>query len=532
MSDPKSDGVRLPLPFTGREDDLDWLDVNRFEVQSSLLTARVIGDHGVGKTRLLDEFLRNAAQEGDIVVRARPDPWWSEVGYFALRQAIVGLAALPPNGGSATDWAMSSPEARRGLEEIFAQSKRFAPPPHSWEPDSTELSSQNRRFMAAEALRWAIAKANRDAGRNRVILAVDDLQAVDGPSRLAFVDVVQEPPLVGMLVVATHLPDIEPGWGGATRVLSGLPLDTVASLVKGTKVQRGTDKTISPMYIEQLVRFGLDAGGLEVENSDPPPTRLGDLIARRIERLPPEARRTLQALAVLGDDTHLDVLAEVLDAVGSVDAAVDTLARGGFIERRGAIVGTQHPFIREVMLAMIPAGVKKDLHTRAYTDSSGGTRGLPTEVLALHAYAAQSSFEALMLLETIANRTMARGDVIGSVHALRRALDLARREMSRGEIDDPERAVLIFSRRLGEALARAGSLSDANGVLNEALDMAGNAGPDRVQVLGTLAFVARQRSRPNEAQRHLTEALSLAKDALMVDLVDSLERARKEWRLT
>ena len=68
--------------------------------------------------------------------------------------------------------------------------------------------------------------------------------------------------------------------------------------------------------------------------------------------------------------------------------------------------------------------------------------------------------------------------------ALRRGLDLARREIFRGELDDPMRAVLIFSRKLGEALARTGDVTDAEGVLREALDLAGPSGKDRARVLG------------------------------------------------
>ena len=57
------------------------------------------------------------------------------------------------------------------------------------------LSPEDRRFIAAEALRWAITKAHQNARRNRVILAIDDLHAVDGSSRTAFADVITEPPL-------------------------------------------------------------------------------------------------------------------------------------------------------------------------------------------------------------------------------------------------------------------------------------------------------------------------------------------------
>jgi serine/threonine-protein kinase len=222
--------------------------------------------------------------------------------------------------------------------------------------------------------------------------------------------------------------------------------------------------------------------------------------------------------------------------VPKLEDTIELLVEAGMVARRasetGAVrVGTSHPLVRDVVLAMIPAEVKRDLHARVLADEEGQQRALPAEVLAFHAYQAQNSFEALMLLETVANRATLRGDTHGAVLALRRALDLARREIFRGEIDDPVRAVLIFSRKLGEALARAGSLSDASGVLKEALDLTGPSGPDRVQVLGALAYVARERARTSEAKKHLTEAIELAKDQLQVDLVDSLERARREWNL-
>ncbi|MFO0670279.1 MAG: hypothetical protein U0235_11725 [Polyangiaceae bacterium] len=107
--------------------------------------------------------------------------------------------------------------------------------------------------------------------------------------------------------------------------------------------------------------------------------------------------------------------------------------------------------------------------------------------------------------------------------ALRRGLELARREFFRGELEDPMRAVLIFSRKLGEALAVAGAFTDADGVLREALDMAGPSGADRARVLGILARVASGRSRNHEAQAYLKEALELAERAKSQDLMSSLE---------
>ena len=133
------------------------------------------------------------------------------------------------------------------------------------------------------------------------------------------------------------------------------------------------------------------------------------------------------------------------------------------------------------------------------------------------------AFQALLLLENVSARASARGDHDGEVMALRRGLELARRELFRGELDDPMRAVLIFSRKLGEALGRRGQLNDAEGVLREALDVAGPSGKDRAAVLGALAHVVHGRERRQEARDYLREAMELASRSGARNLLTSLE---------
>jgi serine/threonine-protein kinase len=531
--------IGVPLPFVAREDDLAWIDACRIDTGSSLETVRIIGDPGVGKSRLLHEFLALAAAKGDVVIETEPDPYWAEISLFALRRAIVRLAGLPESGGGPEDWVAATPEARHGLSEIFDRAESG--------PSSTrklwvkaaggDLSPGDRRFVTAEALRWAIMRAHENGMRRRVILAIDDLHAVDGASRNAFADVIAEPPLVPMLLLATHAREFDAGWEGAWRILPGLMADVAASLVKGGAPpddESGDDetRTIPPLYVDQLVRFSIEGG------SDPP-ARMADLIALRIERLSQDARRTLQALAVVGDAADRPTLRRLLPDIADFERILRALDSAGMIEERESGAGrpgTQprrirmaHPLFRDITLATTPAAVRRHLHAKAAVDEDGDPLALPIEVQAMHAYHAQSAFEALMLLEQVADRAAARADQDGCVLALRRCVDLARRELFRGELDDPMRAVVIFSRKLGDALARAGNLTDADGVLREALDLAGPSGKDRALVLGSLAFVARERARASEASNYLHEALSLAKQSAASDLVMSLEKMRREW---
>jgi serine/threonine protein kinase len=503
------------LPFVGRQEDIGWLESRRAEGRS-LVGARVVGDVGIGKTRLVREFLEMAALSGDVVVQTGPDPAWAEVGYWALRRAVQQLAALPSTGGRARDWIAATPEARQGLADVFGED---AP------ERGTSLSPDERRFAAAEALRWAIVRASERARGKRVILAVDDLHAVDGASRNAFSDALSDPPLVPSLLIATYSPGFDPVWPAEVapaRTLAGLSASEVGRALAQTGRPSspvfGSTRTVVPLYIEQLLRF------LREESGDVPPA-LADVIAVRVERLPADARRALQAAAVWGDDADDRVLGEMLGDEVDLVEALGFLRRAGMIQLMDEEIRTSHPLIREVTLATIPAAVKRELHGAAVEIAS--SRGLPLEVRAVHEVGGGAAFQALLLLERVSTLASARGDHQGSIMAMRRALELARRELFRGELDDPMRAVVIFSRKLGEALARGGQLNDAEGVLREALDVAGRNGSDRAAVLAALAHVAHGRDRRQEARDYLREALDLASRSGAHEIVTSLESLRR-----
>ena len=518
-------GARLPLPLTGRDFDLAWLEEQRARVHNAPVLACIVGEPGVGKTRLLNEYLATAARDGDRIIEVGPDPWWADVGYYALRNAVRALANLPEDGGRERDWVGASQEARRGLIEIFERAGL----------SSSSLSPSERRYTAAEALRWAMARAATNSSRG-VILAIEDLHLIDGASRNAFADALSEPPLVPILVLATATQRGELEWPEHAAIcrLSGLTSAAAMQLARGLPVGPSpidhSPGGVMPLYVEHLVRLSAEGGG------DAPP-RLADLIAMRIERLAPFARRLLHALSVLGNDVEPDLLHSFILHVsqrsglpvddGDVGLAIEQLVSAGMVEFGPRGLRHTHPLLREIASATIPAAVRRDMHAEAARLAQA--KGLPIEVRAMHQHHAEDVFEALCLIEQVADRALARADVKGAVHLLRRGLDLARREIIRGELDDPMRAVLIFSRKLGDALAQAGSLSGAQGVLLEALDLVSPSGQDRAQLLSSLAMVAQQRERPREAFEYLEEALDHAARSGARDLVASLENLRREW---
>jgi serine/threonine-protein kinase len=501
-----SQGALKPLPFVGRDDVVRWLDARRDEGGSMPAAAHLVGDLGMGRTRLLTEVFVRWREKGDAALRVGPDPTWAKIGDASVIAAIAGLAGDASGGPPQRPWDRASSNAAKGLELLFG------PSPASMRADASE-----RRRAVADALRWAIVRASERAAGHRVILAVDDLDFVDGSSRNAFVDVLTAMPAVPFLFVVSYTPRARPISNespGEVFRLEPLAYEAFGSWLSPRLAAR--DSPLAPLHLEQLLAWAR-------ETPEPPPERLADIVTRRADRLAPDARHALYAIAVWGDDATHTIVRGLLPPGTDAAAAVSALEDARWVTSTEGALGIAHPLVRRIVFSTIPAGLKRDIFLRAAELRPTA----PLEVRARQSMYGDSALEALALLDALSAKRTAHGDVDGSISALRHALDLARRELHRDELDDPVGAILTFSRKLGEALAAARRWSDADGVLREALDVAPPTSEHRVHLLGAMAQVASARRHTDEARRYLDEAIRVARQSDARELLPMLERLDK-----
>ena len=169
------------------------------------------------------------------------------------------------------------------------------------------------------------------------------------------------------------------------------------------------------------------------ESREVPPERMADLVARRAERVAPDARHALHALAMWGDDASIDVLPRLLPPGADLPAALRLLDRARLVVQSGRSVRIAHPLVRRIVFSSIPAGRKRELFTRAEELRPDA----PLELRAKQAMHGGSALEALSLLDMLSIRRAAQGDRLGAVSSLRHALDVARRELHGDDLDDP-----------------------------------------------------------------------------------------------
>lgn len=162
---------------------------------------------------------------------------------------------------------------------------------------------------------------------------------------------------------------------------------------------------------------------------------------------------------------------------------------------------------------------KKDAPSEAPgRDTRSMSAKLQVEKLILEAEQGGDTPSALVFLEQIAHARLKMGDAHGAITALKRGIELARKDLDEGTLDDPIHVVGLFSAKLGEAHLAAKDYSSAQRCLKDALSLS-RPGSERARVWALMA-------RSAEEQGH-TDDVATYRSAEAAELV---ERPRSSAR--
>lgn len=489
-------------PLVGRESELGRIDALREQAMGKLVSVALVGEPGIGKTRLITEAAGRAAAAGDLVLGGGPHDSGAPVPYWPIRELLVqlydadeeGLKLLAEKGESELDML-----ANAGIKQVLE--------PIGLVGADDESSSAAVACALAVGIRSALRKKN--AGR--IVIYADDLDRCDGltPRVLRYLPRYTQGTSVLLLMAVNRSRSSLLPEGTISLALKGITLNDARSFADGTSQPPPPaepvdyEKLYLPLYVEQLRGLGLSVGGSETL-----PPRLADVVAQRLQRLDMSARLLVQCASVLGNRCSKALLAAV--AGEEKMNALQMLAERRLLAVNNGQVEMIHPFVRDLVEAFIPAQARKELHARTLQLISSGQEETPLEVRAYHAYHSGEAFNALMMLEQMGNLAAGRGDTETAVFSYQRGLELARRELLETGDTTLDTAIATFSRKLGSALARRGDVTGADGVLREALELTEPVSMERVRMLIVLGEVVAARKRYRDAYRLLGQALDIA----------------------
>ncbi|GLW91163.1 ATP-binding protein [Actinokineospora globicatena] len=415
------------VPLVGRDAELAAL---LGAVRHPPSAVFVEGQAGVGKTRLVAEFVAAARAEDARVVLGSCQPMADPFPYGVLLDCLSQCGDHLGEPGPVTG-------ALRDLLPELAD--RLPPAP--------------RPLVDPEAERHRVFRAVRDllCCLGPTVLVLEDLHWADEETRHVLRFVLANPP-PGLSVVATYRrEDLRTGapLGRAFHVPHGVtgvnlvlrPFDTtqvramVDALVGSAVTSQRFAEVLAgetagiPFVVEETVRALPDpvrdvrlgsAAARRVLAGIDVPVLVADAIMERMGALPPEARAVAEAVAVLGVPEPIDVL----DAVAGKAAAehVTTLvASGVLVEQKGNRYGFRHDIARRAVYAALPGPRRWDLHERAVAVLSTVDQP-PLVRLAAHARAAGITGQWMRYSELAAEAAEDAKDVPAAVDLLSQVL--------------------------------------------------------------------------------------------------------------
>jgi class 3 adenylate cyclase/tetratricopeptide (TPR) repeat protein len=368
--------------IVGRDADLDQLQLvarRTFEERRPFLVS-IVAPAGVGKSRLLEEFLDRLGPEVRVAT-AQCLPYGQRLTYWPMRAillSIVGLGdeAVPDDVRTASAAFLrdaGEPDAERTAELLAATI------------GASEVEGDRIALFAAWRRLVEVA-----AERAPLVLVVEDLHW-SSDSLLDLVESMLQPradvPLVMIALARPELLDRRPGWGGGRRnsisiALEPLPSSAVAALVEDlleTPSPEIVDAVVAraegnPFYAGEIVRSLVDRLG-----PAPDPAAVAGAIAAlpdtihatvlaRLDALAPVARRVVQLGAVLGRTFEPKAIPAIDPDLQPepVDGAVGDLLDRDLV--RPAALGAvtfRHILIREVAYNTLPRAERARLHGAA-----------------------------------------------------------------------------------------------------------------------------------------------------------------------
>ena len=523
-----------PARFVGRDQDLQLL-LSRLAAatRGRGQVVGIVGEAGIGKSRLVFELRQRLRGEEVTYLRGRCLSYGSAVPYLPLVDILRHAFRITEADG---------PERVRervhaGLRELEIEPDEAAPfllrlfGVREGAERLEMLSDEVMRARTLDAFRQLILKGGR---RRPIIFVVEDLHWVDKASEDCLTFLVEHLAASPILFLAIYRPGYRPPWmdkSYATQIaLQPLShqesLELVRSVLPSSPLPERLTRLIldkaegNPFFLEEMSRAVAEQGNLQP--SQAVPDTIQELLQARIDRLPAESRRLLQTASLLRREFSQQLLAAIWE--GPLEPHLDELTRLELLYERGRPGGPvyvfKHALIQEVAYASLPESGRRALHAaagRALETLYGGRLEEAYDSLAYHYSKTDDSAKAVEYLTRSAERAARSYAHEEAVHGLQEAVAHV------GRLPEAERDARLFDLllRQGFSLTALGRVQEVLDLLlphQERIDRLGDralAGRYYFLVGRTYSFLGQYERVAQNAERAIAEARQCDDEATM-----------------
>jgi class 3 adenylate cyclase len=387
------------VPMLGRENELAVLEriFESIVAEERPHLVTVLGDAGIGKTRLAAEFTTDLDEKGVTVLRGRSLPYGASTLYGPFTQVVKQFTGI----FASDDEASAKTKLRTGLGDLFpdGSSEELAAHLELLMGLGTEQEVTNRQTLFLAARRFTEGLTSRGP----VVLVFEDIHWADSGT-LDLLEVlasrVRGAPLLLLALTRPVLLLERPGWGGGLTAHTALSLEALSEheaqelagllavgIAEGEEAARlAATSEGNPLFIEELVasvRERPDGTAAAL------PTSIRGLLSARLDALPAAERSVLLDAAVVGKVFWRGALERDGNGI-DLDETLDALEARDLIRRESLswIEGEEqfsfkHVMIRDAAYATLPRATRKQLHASAAAFLEEATAGAAATATAL-----------------------------------------------------------------------------------------------------------------------------------------------------
>ena len=472
-------------PYVGRERELRTLE----ELAARAAGGEgqfvvILGEAGVGKSRLLFELQQFAESAGAQVLTGRGDSGRTSIPYLPFIQVIETALGVPRDR---SDLAAVHDHVVTAIRAVGEQLEGYVPfllnllaIPSAAFPVQQHLQKEDFHAATMEAL---TALLTLQAQQTPLLLVMEDWHWADDASRAVLHQIADMATGYRLLVAVSSRPDstIEWGSGEHQRLIHLGPVGADASfeLLKAVlKVDRVADELAreilgraggNPFFIEEICHSLIEGGIIRCIEGEAVvvdragiahlPDTVQAVIGTRISALDAVARDVLKVAAVIGSEFSRHILEQIVEGGADLAGPLERLKSAGLIQQTAVVPQPafrfRHVLIREVAYDSLLERQRTMLHgaaARAIEDDEPGRADEQADILAHHFSLAGEWSRAVAYATAAADRAAKLNEFLNSLAML----DAARGWVMRLPKDDSSRAlttdILFRQERVCETL--------------------------------------------------------------------------------
>jgi class 3 adenylate cyclase len=362
--------VRGLTRFVGREGELDQLRQAQGRAAAGHgQVVAIVGEPGVGKSRLVSEVTNSHRVHGWLVLQAGSVSYGKATSYLPVVDLLKGYFAIEGRDGpravreKLTGKLLTLDRAQEGSLPALLSLLDVPTDDPQW-PTLDPLQRRRRTLDAVKRLLL------RESQGQPVLVVVEDLHWIDSETQALLDGLVESLPAARLLLLVNYRPEYQHAWGSRTCYtqlrLDPLPPESAEQLLGALL---GPDAGLDPLkrvliartegnpfFLEESVRSLVETGSLLGERgayrlARPLPTiqvpaTVQAVLAARIDRLPLGDKALLQTASVVGKDVPFALLQAIAEPAeeDALHATLGRLQAAEFLYEAGIVPDLEYTF--------------------------------------------------------------------------------------------------------------------------------------------------------------------------------------------